>query len=1316
MRRVTLTTDTAACVRACVDEGLLLSSAPGGSSLGLHRRLLKAYHAVLAAGFSHEAVQAAFRAAAPRAPALTAEVLLDWLCLQQRFPLPAKLAVTRAASTGGEVMLLALASEDAVSAPRLLHQPTPRLADEPAPADEAAAKEDVRNWVRNYVETVDSSSESEEEEHWSRRQPPSATGSKERRELSQWGHLTEPAEAREPLGTALARARGSAKAAKVAKDADAQREAGALIKTLKMHMDRLGLSEDECLSASTLGAEEAADLQPAACAQPAPEEAAPGDEIGGMFDEDSPLGCAMPKLPRNKKPVEKASVGKRGAKLAPRQAVQEVLQLPKALLQQHCLRQGWPAPRFERQTAPRSAFRYSVVLECTHGKRRETTHYELPEEQATRGSVEEAQNAASCCALFAILPEQPLHLTMPTPYRDLWLVLQDQDEARKQAGSDEQATSFIAALLSECKPALLSSAAVAGEVANNETRLWRQVASLRRMQPELHAALLAREASAAYQSVAAQRASLPICAIRTSLADELQAHDALVVCGETGCGKTTQVPQFVLDDATLRGEECSVIVTQPRRVAAISIAERVASERLEMRPGAPGALVGYQVRQEAALTSATRLLFCTTGILLRRLHGDALLAGTTHVILDEVHERSLDVDLLLTLLRDVPARRAAAGLPALKLVLMSATINASLFSAYLGGCPVLCAEGRTFPVRVHFLEDVYQCTGYLLPPDSPAAFRAHKRERQRGGGAKGDTKEARLLREGWGDEERDGEALNPGYKQGDYSQYSERVRTSLSRVNEAVVDYDLLEELLAFIHDSQGAGAILVFMPGIREVNTLTQRLCATRRFSGDAVAVLPLHSALSSAEQRRVFQVRRGVRKVVVATNIAETSLTLEDVVFVVDTGRQKCRQYNPKRGLTSLEEEWVSRANAKQRQGRAGRVRAGEYYALYTRHTAAQFRASPAAEMQRIPLTEAALHVAKMDVGRVGDFFSRAPDPPVEEAVLRAVATLKESGAMDEEEALTALGHHLANLPMDINAGKVLLYGALMGCARHALTMAAFLSSDKSPFLSDSAERVRAALAAPTAQGLAAGQCSDHLVMVDAFEGWRGAQGAGGARAAADYCRQSSLCPQVLGAIAETRRMLADLLARAGFLPPGGEGAAAEELDDPGSPWNANARSPQVVKESVLCAALAQQLAVGSEDACGRSSWLVHAPTGAVVLHPSSVAHGLPHLARTRPFLLFQTLNVTSQTFIRDVSAVSPAGILLFGGTFTVQHVEGTVTLSGGAKLLADAETAVLIKALRLALQRELALRVAQPASPVNLELLRTIARVLRENDAAR
>ena len=197
--------------------------------------------------------------------------------------------------------------------------------------------------------------------------------------------------------------------------------------------------------------------------------------------------------------------------------------------------------------------------------------------------------------------------------------------------------------------------------------------------------------------------------------------DAAVVCGETGSGKTTQVPQYLLDDAIERGEgsSCRVVCTQPRRVAALTVAERVCAERCEARGvGGAGSLVGHHVRLDAKVTKDTRLTFMTAGILLRKMHGDPLLRDVSHVVLDEIHERSLDGDFLLALLRDVPRRRRALNMRPLKLVVMSATLDAELFCGYLGNCTAVSAPGRTHPVTTVHLERIHDMLEYSLDEDS----------------------------------------------------------------------------------------------------------------------------------------------------------------------------------------------------------------------------------------------------------------------------------------------------------------------------------------------------------------------------------------------------------------------------------------------------------------------------------------------------------------------------------------------------------------------------------------------------------------------
>ena len=701
------------------------------------------------------------------------------------------------------------------------------------------------------------------------------------------------------------------------------------------------------------------------------------------------------------------------------------------------------------------------------------------------------------------------------------------------------------------------------------------------------------------QDWARKRSLLPVCEIRQPLLEALSGSDVVVVGGDTGCGKTTQVPQYLLEAATreLLGGRTSIVCTQPRRLAAVSVAERVSQERGEEGgPGARGNRVGYHVRLDAAYTKDTRLLFCTTGILLRKLGGGVGngggegggdedgeeegasssldLSGVSHVVVDEVHERSLQGDFLLAILRDVVVRRRRAYEEALlerqqqkgsssgdknplplplKVVLMSATLDSRLFASYFGSdTPCLRAGGRTFPVEHLFLEDAYARTGYRLASDARAALRldakaARRRQQELATRVSGSESQARLARENWGDADADAleeaGALNKWFDAGLYRDREAFVRTNLARVDETAIDYDLIEELVDYIDATDDleegeeetsspysspspslassntmkipigtGGAVLIFLPGAAEIAAVCSRLSASEAARRGKRWVLPLHSSVSPADQRRAFQrPPLGVRKCVVATNIAETSITIDDVSFVIDSGKLKERRHDASRGMGLLVEDFVSRAAALQRKGRAGRTRPGVCFALYTRRrfggdgcggrggeekdgsdgengndnsssshsslptsstviSGGVLRAFQAPEMVRVPLEELVLQIHLLGLGPAAPFLSRVLEPPPARAVEAALVSLRSVGALEAlsrknadadddddeegeyenqlEERLTPLGRHLAQLPVDARVGKLLLMGALLGALSPALTIAACLSH-KPPFL---------------------------------------------------------------------------------------------------------------------------------------------------------------------------------------------------------------------------------------------------------------------------
>ncbi|NXG84152.1 DHX34 helicase, partial [Stercorarius parasiticus] len=467
-----------------------------------------------------------------------------------------------------------------------------------------------------------------------------------------------------------------------------------------------------------------------------------------------------------------------------------------------------------------------------------------------------------------------------------------------------------------------------------------------------------------------ERAALPIAQYRQRLLDAVASNQVVVVAGDTGCGKSTQVPQYLL-----AAGYSHVACSQPRRIACVSLAKRVAFESLHQY----GDQVGYQIRFESTRSPATKIVFLTEGLLLRQVQREPALPGYHVLIADEVHERHLHSDFLLGVLR-----RLLPSRPDLKLVLMSATINIRLFSGYFGGAPVLQVPGRIFPISV-----IYQ------PIPKEEASTAGK----------------------WGKSER----LDP-------------------------LPYLRVLQAIDHKYPPEERGDLLVFLSGVAEIGAVLEAAQAyaarTQRW-----IVLPLHSTLSVAQQDKVFDVPPpGVRKCILSTNIAETSVTIDGVRFVLDSGKVKEMSYDPQDKLQRLQEFWISRASAEQRKGRAGRTGPGVCYRLYAESDYDAFSPYPVPEIQRVALDALVLQLKSMGLGdpRTFPFL----EPPPSSSLETAVRYLRDQGALDEAEDLTPIGNLLAQLPVDVVVGKMLVLGALFGLAEPTLTVAAALSV-QSPFL---------------------------------------------------------------------------------------------------------------------------------------------------------------------------------------------------------------------------------------------------------------------------
>ena len=830
-------------------------------------------------------------------------------------------------------------------------------------------------------------------------------------------------------------------------------------------------------------------------------------------------------------------------------------------------------------------------------------------------------------------------------------------------------------------------------------RKARKLARDERLDASLSEAHTAWRASLKYtESVGCVRESLPAYAARSTILETLQKHRVVLIAGETGCGKTTQVPQFLLDDAIERGcgSLCSLVVTQPRRVSAMGVAARVAAERgesLDVSQVPDAAQVGYAIRGERRAGKQCRLLFTTTGVLLRRLATgtDPDLQSVSHVIVDEVHERSTDSDFLLLLLRDILARN-----PSLHIVLMSATIQAETFTSYFNGAPYLHIPGRTFPVQEHYLEDIVHLSSYRSPMSL----------------SKEDERIDKLF-----DASRLSEADVPTVRALCASQ-----RTDYDLLSQAVALAAQRAEKVDFTGSLTSRAAILVFCPGVGEIRQAMDAIDALRL---DGAVLLPLHANLVAHEQRRVFQrVQKHERKIIVATNVAETSITIPEVCFVVDTGRVREAQYDAQAGVSRLLEQWASRAACKQRAGRAGRTMPGECFRLYTRYVEAHVQKPQSVpEIQRTPLEGVMLQVKAIQPhGDIKAFLQKAIDPPPLEALDAAHRHLVITGAVHRDggfaATLTPLGRHLAQLPLEVRQAKLLVLSCLFGCVEPVLHMVSLLSCRS--IVAGSAQRD-----ADKAKARAAylwGQ-SDLLSDAHIFATWLAMRAE--RRPMKDvraFCESLGLSMPALQDVDMTRMTLLRQLDEVGLLDC--DYVAAYRRQGPmwprASSLGMDAHSHHVnVVRALLVASLWPSLARVDQptakynastsgavlkEAHAKELHYIDEQEGRVFLHPSSMLfHATKFKSNYVAVFAKSASGVAGQarTYLRDATEAPLYALLLFGGPLYVDHEVGGMTISTGTEASPDAwvrvrantRIGVLCRQLRQLLDRVLADGVQDP-----------------------
>eukprot|EP01105_Mastigella_eilhardi_P027529 TRINITY_DN8522_c0_g1_i2.p1 TRINITY_DN8522_c0_g1~~TRINITY_DN8522_c0_g1_i2.p1 ORF type:complete len:972 (+),score=220.16 TRINITY_DN8522_c0_g1_i2:98-3013(+) len=593
-------------------------------------------------------------------------------------------------------------------------------------------------------------------------------------------------------------------------------------------------------------------------------------------------------------------------------------------------------------------------------------------------------------------------------------------------------------------------------------------------------------------------AHLPVRQHTAEVVSAIFTNRVVVITGEPGCGKSTQIPQLILECMTQQGtaRSCRVVITQPRRIAAVGIAERVAHECGE----AVGKTAGYQIRMQSCASRDTKLLFCTTGIVLRKMREESFLDSVSHIIVDEAHERDVDTDFLLMLLKSALPRH-----PRLKVILMSATLDSSLFSTYFGGAPIVCIPGTLFPVECFSIGQVRHMLHMTSADVSPAE----------------------------GDENDDGAAATAdSTSPTPEGQVRRPPRRAQQQISATGVDGRLVARAVLWctVSSVKEGGSILVFLPGMADIIGVRQQLldpatAASAGLQAPPLLVLPLHSSLSVQQQQRVFErAPAGTVKVVLSTNIAESSITIDDVTVVIDAGLENQMVYDPDRRTSEMKAVWISRASAKQRLGRAGRIRRGVCFRLYADDQLCEY-ALP--EILRTPLQALCLSIMKMQIGAVQQVLSLAPSPPSPVAVADALNLLREIGAC-VGDTLTPLGSHLAELPLDPFIGKLLVFGAILGCTEFAITLAAIFSTSRSMFITamerrSEVDKVKITFGASTK--------SDHIMWVKVYNQWAEADCNGSGFA---FCAQNCLSIATLKEVRATRQHLAVLLCDIGFLDP--------------------------------------------------------------------------------------------------------------------------------------------------------------------------------------
>ncbi|CAG9768662.1 unnamed protein product [Ceutorhynchus assimilis] len=638
-------------------------------------------------------------------------------------------------------------------------------------------------------------------------------------------------------------------------------------------------------------------------------------------------------------------------------------------------------------------------------------------------------------------------------------------------------------------------------------------------------------------SVQDQKRQLPIFANKNKLIELIKRHDTLIILGEAGSGKTTQIPQYI-NSAGLQGNG-QIAITQPRRVAAISVAMRVAQEYGNGM--GIGDYVGYTVRFEDCTTKKTRIKFVTDGMLLREAMNNRLLIDYTVIMLDEAHERTLHTDVLFGIVKEAQRVREQRKLTPLKIIITSATMNVDHFSKYFNNCKVVYIEGRTFPVDIHFAkkpQDDYQTSCVAT------FFQIHK---------------------------------------------------------EAPPDHD-----------------VLIFLTGQEEIETCAHQirlLAKDPETEGPPVRVCTLYAAQPGLQQMAVFNPAPvGVRKVIISTNIAETSVTISGIKYVIDSGMVKVRTFHPSTGLELLKVQRISREQADQRTGRAGRQSQGFCYRLYTKSQFELMNKSTVPEVQKANLNTVALQLLALKLHMLNFDFM---DAPPKESVEAAFRQLKLLGAIEEcvSTELTALGKKIAKFPLDPRFSKILIMAEKFSCVKEAIIVVSLLSSE-SILLNPPSRREQAQLAR---QKFRSGH-GDHVTLLNIYKAFEGV-GKNNIRL---WCHEHFIHMKNIMYVSEVKEQLQEICRKCD-IP---NSTCASQIDQ---------------LRKCLLSGLFMNVAELYRD----RQYITLDKRQVTLIHPSSVVHG-----QQPRFILFTEVVQTTKCYLRDLTTIEGDWMAEIAADYAKKH----------------------------------------------------------------